>query len=224
VASSVIRLGAVFGAPLMKFTLTFDGDLPSNGKVKDKWHIRKQFHPQLQELWRTHPAIQELMRLRHVLTVGSYSVGTRHHSAEPDSPVEFGKDRSVDLCEEVTRGNRKFLPLVRERIGLRCGLTIHFLRKEEPGRVYQGGDMDNRIKTLFDALSVPNNEQILNEADVEDPIYCLLEDDALIAGVNIETHRLLSRPNSSKHDVHLLVEVDVRVTHPRSYNEPFLGE
>jgi hypothetical protein len=208
----------------MKFALTFDGELPSNGKVRDKWRIRKQFHPQLQELWSVHPAMQELMRHRHVPTVGTYVMGTRHHSVVPEKPFDYPNNHCVDLCEEVARGDRKFLPLVRDRIGLRCGLTIQFLRKEEPGRVYQGGDMDNRLKTLFDALSVPNNEQIVSDPEIEDPIYCLLEDDALIAGVSIETHRLLSQPNSSKHDVHLLIEVDVRVTHPRIYNEPFLGQ
>jgi hypothetical protein len=207
----------------MRFVLTFDGELPSNGKVRDKWEIRKQFHPQLQELWRVHPATQEIMRYRHIPTEGgAYMPMVRHHSiARPEQDLR--PYPSIDLCEEVSIGTRKFLPLVRERIGLRCGLTIQFLRREEPGRVYQGGDMDNRLKTLFDALGVPNQDQIVDDPTLDDPVYCLLEDDGLIAGVNIETHRLLSRPNASKHEVRLVIEVDVRVTHPRAYNELFLG-
>jgi hypothetical protein len=214
----------VFGTPIMKFTLTFDGELPSNGKVRDKWEIRKQFHPQLQELWRVHSATQEIVRHRRIPAQAPYLPVRRHHSAPPYELRGAYAGETIDLCEEVEKGGRKFLPLVRERLGLRCGLKITFLRKEEPGRVYQGGDMDNRLKTLFDALSVPTAEQVANDPTIEDPIYCLLEDDGLIAGLNIETHRLLSRPNSTKHEVHLLVEVDVRVTHPRAYNEPFLGD
>jgi hypothetical protein len=48
-----------FGLPLVKFTLTYDGDLPSTGnssrKTAKKWEIRKYFHPQLEELWNVHP-------------------------------------------------------------------------------------------------------------------------------------------------------------------------
>jgi hypothetical protein len=206
----------------MKFTLTFDGELPANGRVRDKWEIRKQFSPQLQELWRIHPATRAITAVPYVAKGSAFLPGQLHHSIEPaqqrSRPVP-----NINLCEEMQIGARRFLPLVRERIGLRCALKILFLRKEEPGRVYQGGDLDNRLKTLFDALSMPNADQIVEDGSV-DLIYCLLEDDGLITGCNIETHRLLSRPNSSQHEVHLVVEVDVRVTHPRSYNEPFLGD
>ncbi len=103
-----------------------------------------------------------------------------------------------------------FFPLVRERTALKCALKIAFLRTEEPGRIYQGGDIDNRLKTLLDALSVPqHDEQVVGNLS---PIYCLLEDDSLITRLEIQTHRLLGKPNATKHDVHLLIEVDVRVT------------
>ena len=103
------------------------------------------------------------------------------------------------------------MPLVRESLSLHCGLKIIYLRKEDIGNlVYQGGDVDNRIKTLFDALSVPNEDQIIDDPNTDDPIYCLLEDDRLISGFSIETQRLLSNPNASTHDVRLVIEVDVR--------------
>ena len=215
--------GAVYGLPFMKFTLTFDGELPSNGKVRDKWEIRKQFHPQLQELWAVHPATQSISQYPLIPANRAYLPAAKHHSLPPLAQTVRSVD-SIDLCEEVTRGGRKFLPLIRDRIGLKCGLKILFLRKEEPGRVYQEGDLDNRLKTLFDALAVPNNDQVIDDLTINDPIYCLLEDDALIAGVNVETQRLLSRPNASAREVRLVLEVDARVTHPRPYNQPFLGE
>ena len=44
--------------PIMKFTLTFEGDLPASGnkpKPDAVWRIRKAIHPQLCELFATHP-------------------------------------------------------------------------------------------------------------------------------------------------------------------------
>jgi len=114
-------------------------------------------------------------------------------------------------CAEIERGGRRFLPLVRKTLALECSLKILFLRKEDAGRVYQGGDLDNKIKTLLDGLSVPQREQVIPDATIDDPIYCLVEDDALITGLEISTHRLLSRPNASKHEVRLIIEVDVSV-------------
>jgi hypothetical protein len=66
-------------------------------------------------------------------------------------------------------------------------LEDYFLRKEEPGRLYQGGDLDNRLKTLFDALSVPNKEQVVDDPTMVEQVYCLLEDDRLITKVDIDT-------------------------------------
>jgi hypothetical protein len=45
----------------MKFTLTYDGPLPSSGsrpKNDAKWDIRKRLHPQLEDLWGSHPALR----------------------------------------------------------------------------------------------------------------------------------------------------------------------
>jgi hypothetical protein len=36
--------------------------------------------------------------------------------------------------------------------GLICRLAITFLRREDPGAVVHGGDIDNRLNTLLDAL------------------------------------------------------------------------
>jgi hypothetical protein len=215
------------GLPLMKFTLTFDGDLPSNGRPKEKWKIRNEFHPQLAELWRINPCLQEVQHRRHVSTVG-YMQYEIHHSVpefrDPYKPDPQGK--SVDLLEPVIYGSRECLPLIRERLGLKCGLHIVFLRRDEPGNIYQSGDLDNRLKTLFDALQVPNADQMAGAPTIEEisnPLYCLLEDDKLITGFQIESHQLLSRNPQSKNDVSMVIHVDVRVVRPRLYNQMFLG-
>lgn len=214
----------------MKFILTFDGDLPPNGAIEDKWAIRQAFHPQLEELWRIHPSLRSLKN-NPILPLGAFWHLERHHSVPAPrakfEPRHISNEGSVDLCTVITRGQRTFLPLVRENLLLKCGLKILFLRKEDAGRVYQGGDLDNRLKTLFDALSVPQANQIPQSERnnlVDDPMYCLLEDDAFITSVSVETHRLLSRSDASRYQVHLVVEVDVGVTQSKLYNTAFLGD
>jgi hypothetical protein len=219
-----------YGLPFMKFTLVYQGELRANDDFKRKWEIRRRFHPQLHELWRVHPSLQTVNRLRYIGAHG-YQHFESHHSTDRELVQDYSTiptagrhPDTIDLCEPKIVGNRSFWPLVRDSLALQCGLKVTFLRKEEPGRLYQGGDLDNRLKTLFDALSVPNQDQIVNDSALDDPIYCLLEDDRLIASLAVDTHRLLAQPDASKHEVHLVIEVDVRVTQSRLYNQPFLGD
>ncbi|MDE2240581.1 MAG: hypothetical protein KGJ73_11740 [Rhodospirillales bacterium] len=215
-----------FGVNIMKFTLTFDGELRSNGTPQQKSNIRQYLDPQLQELWKISEVLKYSEINRFVPTSPGFPVWEVHHSADEKVPEFSAPDKSwIDLLAPIERGGKKFIPLVRNSMALRCGLKITFLRKEDPGKVYQGGDLDNRLKTLFDALAIPNIDQIpKNDPLCPETIYCLMEDDSLISGVSIETHRLLSAPNGSKHDVRLVIEVDVRVALPRMYNAHFLGD
>jgi hypothetical protein len=216
----------------MKFTLVFDGELRSNADFRRKWEIRSQLHPQLAELWQISPPLLTLQRTRYVPKNDHYQYLESHHSSdatelEPppgwNSP-DPANPNTMDLLAPIKRGDRNFLLLVRNSLALHCGLKITFLRKEPPGRVYQGGDLDNRIKTLFDALSVPNKDQVIaDDKTIDDPIYCLVKDDGLISSIAVNTQTLLSSPNASHHQVHLLIEVDVRLYVTRLYNHCFLG-
>ena len=73
-------------------------------------------------------------------------------------------------------------PLVLKRFSLLCALKILFLRRDIPGKAIIAGDIDNRVKTLIDALRMPNSQNELVGDDVEprfgdDPFFCLLADD-----------------------------------------------
>jgi hypothetical protein len=95
-------------------------------------------------------------------------------------------------------------------------LDILLLRPEPPGAfIVSGGDIDNRLKTLFDALRTPVSEQELPtnftvQAD-ENPFLTLLEDDQQVVRVNVETDVLLE-PVSSQSEVQLFLRVQTRVT------------
>lgn len=89
-----------------------------------------------------------------------------------------------------------FAPLVNTPWRMAASLDILFLRQEPAGHlITQGGDLDNRMKTLLDALRMPLNKSELPDDDTplqgEDPFYCLLEDDALVTGISITADHLL---------------------------------
>jgi len=235
------------GLPLMQFTLIYDGPLPSAGnknKKEDKWAIRRRLDPQLRQLWAVNPDLASLAQTSVIRKDGMYQSYTPHHTAQasmtishaviasPGEPQSADVDvgdvcavPTVDLCKLQTVGGVNFLPLVRDSLALTCGLKIQFLRQGAKGNVYQGGDMDGRIKLLFDALSVPQDKnEMCPDADAPNPIYCLLENDRLITGYSIESQQLLTFPDKNENWVQLIITVDVRVSRARPYNTIFLSD
>ena len=227
----------------MKFTLHYDGPLPSSGnkaKIKATWEIRKRLHPQFRDLWTNHPALRQVEDNRHFPKQGGATLVQVHHlyPGPARAPImtdvngKFGlfdiKDHEtgeiIDLCEPIERHGAWFRPIVRETYALHCGLNVRFLRKEPPGKIYQGGDFDGRIKTLVDALSMPQHtEQILERNNESEPIFCLMEDDSMVSGFEVESERLLGDNNNAADFVRLTIEVDVRVRQATIYNQSFLG-
>ena len=174
----------------MKFTLTYTGELKANGSVEHKHMLRSQFHSQLSVLWQQEPLVEN------------------HHW------FRGGKPTKIDLNRRV--GAFQFVPLVSPAIHLVCELKISMLRPEPPGSIVtQGGDIDNRLKTLLDALRVPKNlKEVPSSAEPgpsHNPFFCLLEDDALITGLSVDTERLLVAEKRAT-EVHLDIQVITRPT------------
>lgn len=178
----------------VEFRLTYEGLLPSSGNNPhgtDKHRIRKHFHIQLKKLWSEHEALIQLKNPDQFPPAAISSFAQRIKNIAPD------ETRIWYLASQFQRCNHRFVPLVTQDLSLWCGVDILFLRPGLPGKVLQSGDIDGRIKTLFDALKMPQQMQDLGEygnnqvpAD-EDPFYCLLEDDSLISQASVETDRLL---------------------------------
>jgi hypothetical protein len=89
------------------------------------------------------------------------------------------------------------------------------------GIIRHGGDIDNRIKVLFDSLRIPRNSSELPSgppAQDEDPFFCLMEDDKYVTELNVATDRLLIPVDvgsaESIHDVLLVIGVKLIVTNP----------
>jgi hypothetical protein len=175
----------------MEFTLTYRGKLKSNGSVAEKHAIRGHIHRQLKTLWQR----PQLSALPHVLE---------------DSPPSG----NISLISHV--GPFRFAPLVSSKIFLVAELSITFLRPQPPGALIKhGGDIDNRMKTLLDALRKPHHESELPPSAVpaadEDPYFCLFEDDMLVTGLAIRTDQLLE-PVANQAEVLLLVHVHTKIT------------
>ena len=107
------------------------------------------------------------------------------------------------------RCDHEFVPLVCDHLKLVCSVDILFLRHEDPGSLFdRGGDLDNRLKTLFDAMKIPDHcENVTRPEEHEKPFFVLLEDDKRIAGYNVTTDRLLTMPTDRGTDVRLVMQV-----------------
>lgn len=188
---------------MLEFRLTYRGPLKTKGSATkfDKHSIRKHFHLQLKALWTQEPLIRFAKYI--------------------DAAREL-HEREISLLEPV--GPYQFAPLVSQAAGWRavCAVDILFLRPAQPGQLIgHGGDLDNRLKTLFDAMRVPNLDELPAGATPdfdEKPFHCLLQDDALVTKINVTTDRLLV--SASPNDVELIVGVGVSATSRTMGNDP----
>lgn len=210
----------------MRFRLIYEGELksgqkdPTNGQhdrlAEHKQSIRKVFHRQLEHLWKTNKFLNE-----HMMYLGEDG------SCQPVANLDmdygyYTNNQKVVMSEAIAHlfqeNGYKFVPLVRKSISLLCSLNILFLRRDFPGSVISAGDLDNRIKTLIDALRKPHSSNELrgNEkpAEGENPFFVLLEDDDLITHLSVDTDVLLEPPTGTKEIdrriVKLIVTVDLK--------------
>lgn len=170
----------------MEFCLFYQGELPANGNKRDKHRIRKDFAPQLMKLWQQEPLVG-LWRKRQ------------------------GDDRNSNtLIRNV--GSASFLPLVTSELHLHAEVSIDLIRPGAAGALIQSGDIDNRLKTLFDALRMPNEtNELVDDADESAVLlHCLLEDDRLITRVDVASRQLLT--DAGPNEVILLIKVNVKST------------
>lgn len=193
------------GQTEVEFHLIYQGKLPAAGqsstRAREKHDIRKVFHKQLVSLWNTQP----------------FLVSFRKEQPGPGD----------NLADRYARCGYRFLPLISGWFMASCALDILFLRRDGPGSlVRSGGDIDNRVKVLFDALRMPQTcDEVCGESPAvdENPFFCLLEDDKLISKVQIETNWLLTPPAPTEHihDVCLVIRVKTIVAGSSRYEAAF---
>lgn len=93
--------------------------------------------------------------------------------------------------------------------------------------IHSGGDIDNRLKVLLDALRIPAEcseipDGTKKEADEDPYFFCLLEDDVLITDLAVTTDTLLTPCTSeAENDVQLVIKVKIKPVDFSFDNLPF---
>ncbi len=200
----------------LEFRLTYDGLLlagtSSDPRAKHKHDIRKRFHPQLKRLWNLNPQFLEPRNQGHLDDEVGFAISFPRSAPEPP------KETRIDLLQQrFTCGDYCLVPLVLEELELVCSIDILFMRPDKPGSLIRSGDIDNRLKVLFDSLRIPVDKKELGghlpEAD-EYPFFCLLQDDRLITHLSISTDVLLEplrgKDQIDDNDVRLIIKVNLR--------------
>lgn len=214
----------------MRFRLVYHGNLPASGnspKPDSVQGIRDQFHPQLKLLWETHLALKTLRQnaiVQRDPALHRFDIRGSPFLPQRDLELYPARAHEINLCEPIARGTQRFMPLVRKSLDLNCELNIIFLRKEDPGALLlQAGDLDNRIKLLFDALKVPSVDAVNSRPQKQDTTYCLMEEDSLIYRFEVDSDRLLFPETEKREEVYLIIEVIVRVLRVGEWNMALLG-
>lgn len=184
----------------MELKLIYSGQLKaSNGsRVKEKHEIRQQFHKQLKRLWE----VKRQPLRGSVIELGGGSLTGPQALAE-----------RFQIC------GYRFVPLVTDEYPLCVSLDVLFLRRDKINAIrIAGGDIDNRIGTLFDALRMPRDCSELPAGaaptEGENPFYVLLQNDSLVVDLRVSTSLLLaplgSPPTEYENDVHLVIGVQIK--------------
>lgn len=209
----VTYLGPLHDGPLeselMRFTMFYDGGLRPTQRdaaanqieplADHKMQIRKNFHAQLKRFWHINQFLRE-----HTVVPRAMPARIRFDEAV------WGSDQRdhIPLVEYVAKEHEEhgynWVPLVRKDWRLRCALHIHLLRHDGIESPVNAGDLDNRVKTIIDALTKPSSANQLGSfvepAEDEKPFFCLLEDDDLVTEFSVETDTLLTEPISKQHE------------------------
>ena len=200
----------------MKFRLTYAGIVKSSGnkpKAVNKHEIRLAFHKQLLVLWGSNPILRDFSKEQFP---------NMERAIEPDFAATLdeaiaGKELKKFPYSELLVAKHKlhdvnWHPLVTIESGLISEVDILMLRPNDSKSIVQGGDIDGRVKTIFDALSIPKNGDVLSKfTKPPEVFYTLLSDDSLISKVTVDTDELLELDDARDPNfAHLVIEITTK--------------
>jgi len=190
----------------MRFTLKYRGEeLKSSGntggRILEKQLLRACFHRQLERVWAKHNQLSLVKRNTlqpPVMASGRYDV---------KRPIE-GSTLYGFLFRHVVK-DTGFVPLLTGPMEAHCHLGLRVGRTVKPGSIiFDGGDLDGRLKTLFDALRMPRDaSELPKDFHGGAECLCLLSDDSLITGLAIDSYELFDEHSENYVDIDLTVTI-----------------
>jgi hypothetical protein len=183
------------GGTPMKFRLVYHGPIRPHNRGMDllshKHVIRAVFHRQLCEFWKKNDAFcnstLSVKQFRSLPNMG-------FNMAEETKPlIELVRTEYSANCRGAN--GYEWVPLILKNYAVSCELDILLLfRGMKPGPL-DNGDVDNRVKTVVDALRQPDPQTVqhLRPPRVnESPFFVLLQDDSIVSRLTVETDTLYS--------------------------------
>jgi len=212
----------------MEFRLLYEGTVrptANKGHPIETHAIRKVFHPQLRHLWESRPGLRHLAEQWSLKLPEAKSTG--YSPADEKLRVTYGMKA---MGNNWDRAGFNCIPIVARELDAICGLDVLLLR---PGpkmtrHILSQGDIDGQLKTIIDALRIPDTAQETGNAQPgagETPFFCLLEDDRLVSEVSVTTDELLSLPGKTDvdpNDAFVVIRVRVGHRHHRTFDN-YLG-
>ncbi|MCF4097182.1 hypothetical protein [Maritalea mediterranea] len=173
----------------MKITLTYRGVVPSahsgGGKNKSAHisNMRLAFHEQLKRLW-GQPPFEVLKEWEQ-------------------SDFKAGAPEFIRAV-----GETNYIPYFDvQKVGIAVGLNITLLSGEPHNapQLISKGDLDNRVKSIIDALHPPQKDNLSENEKELNRIHCLMGDDEAVKELTASTRPFLA--SESHEDAFVLVEV-----------------
>lgn len=201
----------------MEFRLLFQGlvrPTGNKGHPVETHEIRKIFHPQLRHLWTSRPTLRQLAERWSLKLPGVPP--TNYSPADEEARVRYGFEA---MGIKWAKAPFNFVPLVTRDLVPACAIDVLLLR---PGpsmtrHILSQGDIDGQLKTIIDALRVPDNLAEtggVTPGPGETPFFCLLEDDKLVSEVRVVVDELLSVPGKpTVEENYAYVVIQAKVTH-----------
>lgn len=175
----------------MEFCLHYSGRLRSQDRAAGKHKIRQELHEQICALAKCDAFAGLLL-----------------------DDLQ-GKRKPGERAMYTEHAGKRYWFLIPEHLKIAVDINITILVPHDVGVVvHNGGDIDNRVKTLFDSLRVPAAPSEIPASDDFDyskgGMYCLLQDDKLINRVSIQTYR--DYAPHSRDSVRCQIEIKTRIT------------
>ena len=198
----------------MRFRLLFSGEIKAHKeldiKPPHKHAIRTYLSPQLKRLWETKEGLRRYASVTGAKARGErgeiYPEGTLYGEANRLA----GLEHLADLHKKLST---RFIPLIVPAFCLRCRIDVLFLRPEDtPNHILQSGDLDNRVKTLFDGMRIPNDDALVDDGGTH---FVLLQDDSLISELSVVGDNLLTLPGTPRvgtSDAFAVIDVQLETT------------